>query len=345
MFARDERQRFLEVAAQFIRRPRLARIIPRGHESATKRASEVLEPTHVIALPAVERNGDLRERFERGLHIHAESGVTFAGKGPGAFEGFGHGWRDYAANFPPGNPLLMAGGEFSRRTVDGALRRAMATQRAKRPILPINTRRTMFGAGRALCFPMARGATPSSLRFRSVADTLVCMSDHDAPQRPKVYVGFGGRLFHRMPEWVRDDAIFHIRVRCMPDSRLLTEPDTARAILDSARLYHERHRWCAHLFLLMPNHWHALLSFPADASMSRVVGDWKRYHARQTGVIWQDGYFDHRLRAHLEQLDAKATYIRRNPVAAGLCAREQDWPWHWSAEDLVPDTRPESSQR
>lgn len=93
------------------------------------------------------------------------------------------------------------------------------------------------------------------------------------PHPPKTYSGFGGRLFHGVPEWVRDGAIFHIRVRCATGCKPLTEPDTARALIDSARLYHERHRLCAHLFLLMPDHWHALLSFPADASMSRVVGD------------------------------------------------------------------------
>ena len=175
--------------------------------------------------------------------------------------------------------------------------------------------------------------------------TLIRMDEENPPKPPKVWLGFGGRLFHRVPEWVRDDAIFHIRVRCAPGSQPLTEPDTARALLASVQFYHERHRWCAHLFVLMPDHWHALLSFPADASMSRVIGDWKKYHARHTGIVWQEGYFDHRLRAHLEQLDAKAAYIRRNPVVAGLCAREEDWPWQWQAEDLPPDTRPETSQR
>ena len=171
------------------------------------------------------------------------------------------------------------------------------------------------------------------------------MNDDHAPEPPKVWLGFGGRLFHRVPEWVRDDAVFHIRVRCAPGCKALTEPGTASALLAAARLYHERQRWCAHLFLLMPDHWHALLRFPSAAPMSRVIGDWKKYHTRHTGLVWQEGYFDHRLRGHLAELDAKAAYIRRNPVAAGLCAREEDWPWQWQAEDIPPDTRPESSKR
>ena len=192
---------------------------------------------------------------------------------------------------------------------------------------------------------MARGATPSTLNWLRRIGMVARMDDADSPKPPKVWRGFGGRFFHEVPEWVRDGAIFHVRVRCAPGGKPLTEPDTARALLASARLYHERQRWCAHLFLLMPDYWHALLSFPSEASMSRIIGDWKKYHARYTGVVWQEGYFDHRLRAHLEQHEAKADYIRRNPVVAGLCARAEDWPWVWQAEDIPPDTRPESSQR
>jgi hypothetical protein len=57
--------------------------------------------------------------------------------------------------------------------------------------------------------------------------------------------------------------------------------------------------------------------------------EWKHYHAHTNSVIWQEGYFDHRLRddERGEQLLIKVTYIRNNPVAAGLCAKAEDWPW------------------
>jgi REP element-mobilizing transposase RayT len=79
----------------------------------------------------------------------------------------------------------------------------------------------------------------------------------------------------------------------------------------------------------MPDHLHALLSFARDESMSEVIRDWKRFHTRRNGVSWQEGYFDHRLRADERgtQLLAKMNYIRHNQVAAGLCARAEEWPW------------------
>jgi REP element-mobilizing transposase RayT len=79
----------------------------------------------------------------------------------------------------------------------------------------------------------------------------------------------------------------------------------------------------------MPDHLHAILSFARDESMSGVIRDWKRFHARTNHVMWQEGYFDHRLRADERgtQLSEKINYIRQNPVIAGLCTTAQDWPW------------------
>jgi REP element-mobilizing transposase RayT len=79
----------------------------------------------------------------------------------------------------------------------------------------------------------------------------------------------------------------------------------------------------------MPDHLHALLSFTRDESMSKIIRTWKRFHARTNHVIWEEGYFDHRLRTDErgEQLSAKMNYIRQNPVASGLCAKSEDWPW------------------
>jgi len=58
------------------------------------------------------------------------------------------------------------------------------------------------------------------------------------------------------------------------------------------------------------------------------LSNWKRFHARNNGVVWQEGYFDHRLRddERGEQLSLKIDYIRKNPLAAGLCTDIIDWP-------------------
>ena len=135
------------------------------------------------------------------------------------------------------------------------------------------------------------------------------------------------RLSHTVPGWVNRGAIYHIRIRAKPDSPFpLTNESIARSLLDSARRYHTDARWYCLLFLLMPDHLHALLAFPPEQDMSGTIGAWKRFQSRQQGAHWQKNYFDHRIR-DARQLEEKAAYIRRNPVVKNLCATESDWPW------------------
>jgi putative transposase len=147
----------------------------------------------------------------------------------------------------------------------------------------------------------------------------------------KFYRGSPQRLHHRVPHWVEPGALFHIRIALDrgKEQTALTELTLGRAILGSAKFYEGKMRWHITLFLLMPDHLHALLSFALDESMSDVIRGWKRFHTRSKGITWQEGYFDHRMRADERgtQLSAKMKYIRQNPVVAGLCAKAQDWPW------------------
>ena len=146
-----------------------------------------------------------------------------------------------------------------------------------------------------------------------------------------LYRGFPSRLHHEVPAWVEPGALFHVRIavhREKQKMQLIAAP-LAQALLDSAIFYEAKQRWHITLFLLMPDHLHALLSCPRDATMSRIIGDWKRFQTREHGIVWQCGYFDHRLRndERGDQLSAKMNYIRQNPIAAGLRESSIDWPW------------------
>jgi len=81
----------------------------------------------------------------------------------------------------------------------------------------------------------------------------------------------------------------------------------------------------------MPDHLHALISFPHDASMKKVISGWKEHLAKQCGISWQRDFFDHRLRGD-ESYREKAAYIRNNPVRKGLVTEPDEWPYVWSEE-------------
>jgi putative transposase len=146
-----------------------------------------------------------------------------------------------------------------------------------------------------------------------------------------------GKLHHRTPGWVATGTRFHIRLRSEYGQRPLTNPELAAIFLRSAQYYHQEMRWYVWLFLLMPDHLHAILSFPQEAAMGRVVGDWKRYLANETGVRWQDNYFDHRLRSE-DEFIAKCHYIRMNPVRKGLCSQPEQWAWMLDLRSIVAAT-------
>ena len=62
-------------------------------------------------------------------------------------------------------------------------------------------------------------------------------------------------------------ALFHIRIaidRREERATLLTTLPLAESLMEAARFYEERKRWHITVFLLMPDHLHALLAFQRD---------------------------------------------------------------------------------
>ena len=143
------------------------------------------------------------------------------------------------------------------------------------------------------------------------------------PQRKK--------LGHDVPGWVEGRAVFFITI-CCADRRVnhLCQPKVADSLFEAVEFRQRSLRWYVHLLLLMPDHLHALISFPEQETMTLVVSNFKEMTAKNTGVRWQSGFFDHRLRGD-ESQEQKAAYIRANPVRAGLVDDERNWPWIWEA--------------
>lgn len=134
-------------------------------------------------------------------------------------------------------------------------------------------------------------------------------------------------LHHSAPAWVKPGSLFFITLCCeQRTENQLCRPEIGPALLDAVRFYHDHQRWFARLFLLMPDHAHALVAFPANEKMGEVLRNWKSFTARQNGIQWQRNFFEHRLRDG-EQWELKADYIRQNPVRRGLIADARRWPY------------------
>ncbi len=137
------------------------------------------------------------------------------------------------------------------------------------------------------------------------------------------------RLFHLPPAWVQNDSLFFITVCCnVREKNQLNNRVVFSAIAKSISHYAESGKWHVESFLAMPDHWHALIAFHDLVQMEKVIRDWKRYIAKQTGVIWQDGFFEHRLRSR-QSAEEKWHYILQNPVRKGFVTDPKDWPYIW----------------
>ena len=149
-----------------------------------------------------------------------------------------------------------------------------------------------------------------------------------APGRPQ-----RKKLPHERPLWLRpEDEIFFMPVCCEPRGKnQLCYSNIGRAIFDSVEFRNQNAVWYAHLVCLMPDHLHALISFPYERPMRQIIADWKRFLATKLKIEWQRDFFDHRLRKE-ESYREKADYIRANPVRAGLVTQLEEWPYFWTAD-------------
>lgn len=144
------------------------------------------------------------------------------------------------------------------------------------------------------------------------------------------------RLPHTVPQWVPDGSFFLITINCEPRGQNhLCRAGIGDAVLKAFARHHETFAWHCRVALLMPDHLHAILAFPREAGLKKLIADWKKYLAREHGISWQRDFFDHRLRDHHEE-GAKLDYILMNPVRRGLCERAEDWVWVYRPKDRPP---------
>jgi REP element-mobilizing transposase RayT len=145
-------------------------------------------------------------------------------------------------------------------------------------------------------------------------------------------------LPHAIPSWVDPQKeIYFITINCRERFKnQLALPVPAGRVFDSIRHRQEKSLWWPYLFLLMPDHLHALLSFPPSGKpLQLVVRKWKEWTAKDLGIVWQRDFFEHRLRND-ESRREKADYILLNPVRQKLVSRAEEWPFVYFGNDERP---------
>ena len=86
-------------------------------------------------------------------------------------------------------------------------------------------------------------------------------------------------------------------------------------------------------YVLMPDHWHALIGVSNPLTVSRVVQNIKWISARRlnrhrsrTGPVWQHQFWDRFVR-HDKEFGHRLAYMHLNPVRKDLVKHPEDWKW------------------
>lgn len=143
---------------------------------------------------------------------------------------------------------------------------------------------------------------------------------------------------------------------------ILTQPEITQIMLNNIDFYMREYGFNLHGYVIMPNHFHLLLTVTGKKNVSAIVGKIKQFSARQIiewcknnrpelldvfknsarkyqpkhiCQVWQDR-FDDLVITNQKTFKQKLEYIHYNPVKAGLADTPKSY-LHSSAADYLAD--------
>jgi putative transposase len=152
------------------------------------------------------------------------------------------------------------------------------------------------------------------------------------PQRLDVDRAAYRRRVPRPPRLQIPNGAYHVTARAVAGRALFFEEGDRRHFLSLLAKVIDRHDWVCGAYCLMTTHYHLLIRTP-EADLARGIqslngcygAEFNRRHGLEGHVFFR--------RYHSELIQREAhflelgRYLPTNPVRAGLCAREEDWPW------------------
>lgn len=111
--------------------------------------------------------------------------------------------------------------------------------------------------------------------------------------------------------------------------------------------YRDQGAYQLHAFVLMPEHFHVLITPASDTTLERTVQYINGGSARSMGEelrlrfpVWQRGFSDHRIR-DAEDYRNHVRYIERNPVKERLVEVPSEYPWSSASDKFQLDEAPQ----
>jgi putative transposase len=123
-------------------------------------------------------------------------------------------------------------------------------------------------------------------------------------------------------------------------------PQRRTLLLEILEQVRARYNFVVVGYVVMPEHFHLMISEPAQGTPStvmqilkqrfarQVMEEWRNRpnlspnesHALNKGRVWMPRFYDFPVWTQAKRIE-KLRYMHRNPVVRGLVAAPQDWPW------------------
>ena len=136
----------------------------------------------------------------------------------------------------------------------------------------------------------------------------------------------------RLRRLVLSDRFFFITCRLHRLRRNLSQPELA-CLAEVVRQRREIHKFLLTAWVLLPDHWHAIIFPRSPVTISTVMESIKVSATKlingargERGVLLQGRFFERALRT-VKEYHEKVEYIHLNPVKAGLVKCPEDWKW------------------
>ena len=139
---------------------------------------------------------------------------------------------------------------------------------------------------------------------------------------------------------------YFVTAKCGQSRAIFQVPENAQILTQTIFQYRDQGIYLLHEFVVMPDHFHLMLTPSHTTSLERAIGMIKgasshRIHKERGNKmeIWQQGFHDWTIRDS-NDWRSKVEYIHLNPVRAKLAATPQDWPHSSARREFVLDPTP-----
>jgi len=139
------------------------------------------------------------------------------------------------------------------------------------------------------------------------------------------------------------DRIFFVTTVTAQRRPIFRREATANLMIETLAHYRDEREFLLHEFVIMPDHFHALLTPAPEISLERAMqflnGGFS-YRLKSHPPVWQASFTNHRVR-DFEDYEQHREYIRMNPVRARLAERPELYAYSSAAGVMRLDPVPQ----